>query len=278
MKRSALQIAWGRAETEGRPEMATLQNASPPGGKGSLHVAIIMDGNGRWAERKGQPRLAGHVAGTAVVRKIVEAAPRLRIKTLTLYAFSSDNWRRPRQEVTHLMGLFRKYLDAECRRLQKAGIRLTVIGRRDRLSTALLKRIAQVEAATSKGAAMQLRVAIDYSARESLLAAAARMAIEGVQTRQRFEQCLSEEIHDPNPSADVDLLIRTGGEKRLSDFLLWESAYAEFLFSDVLWPDFRARDLGAAVAEFSLRERRFGGLSSPSSYVKPTSCELRSLP
>src|SRR6266567_6257957 len=235
-----------------------MQSIFPEG----LHVAIIMDGNGRWATRRGLPRVAGHRAGVAAVRRLVEHAPDLGITRLTLYAFSSDNWSRPAHEVRSIFWLMRAYLRLEKERLRRADVRLEVIGRRDRLPELLLREIAQTEFATAEGRRLHLRVAVDYSSRFAITRAAA-----GVST------ALSE---DPPPSADllrgmlmqaltadsgeVDLLIRTGGEKRLSDFLLWESAYAELLFTDRKWPDFDATDLDAALGEFSSRQRRFGSV------------------
>jgi undecaprenyl diphosphate synthase len=222
------------------------------------HVAIIMDGNGRWATRRGLPRSAGHRAGVQTVRKVVEAAPGLGVGTLTLFAFSSDNWRRPEVEVRALMALLRHYLRADVRELIDNGVRLTVIGRRDRLPDGLAHEIAEVEKASAHGQRLHLRVAIDYSSRDAILDAAARWRAERVPSRAAFGALLAE------PEApDVDLLIRSGGEKRLSDFLLWESAYAELCFVDTLWPDFGADDLAAALSDFHRRERRFGGLGAP---------------
>ena len=226
-----------------------------------LHVAIIMDGNGRWARRRGRPRAAGHVAGTSAVRHAVEAAPDLGITTLTLFAFSSDNWRRPRSEVGHLMRLFHKHLDSECDRMVDQGVRLSVIGRRDRLPDSLRHKIEQVEKRTRAGTTLHLRIAIDYSARAALLEAARTLADEPSPTAEAFERHLAQAIHAPAGTRDVDLLIRTSGEQRLSDFLLWESAYAEIVFTDVLWPDFGQTDLASAVQAFATRDRRFGGLS-----------------
>jgi len=231
------------------------------GDRDPFHVAIIMDGNGRWAQERGRPRSAGHVAGSAAVRRTVESAPELGITTLTLYAFSADNWRRPRGEVGHLMRLFQKHLDSECARLTGSGARLSVIGRRDRIPDSLTRTIADVEERTSGGTALHLRVAIDYSARDALLAAAGRVAHGISPTREAFERSVSEAMHAPLGTRDVDLIIRTGGEQRLSDFLLWESAYAELFFTDVLWPDFSESDLASAVGVFAARDRRYGGLS-----------------
>ena len=234
-----------------------------------------MDGNGRWALRRGRPRDEGHVAGAASVRRAVEAAPALGITTLTLYAFSSANWRRPRGEVDNLMFLFQRHLDSECVHLTDSGVRFSVIGRRDRIPPSLRRSIARVEERTSTGTALHLRVAIDYSAREALLMAAGRLATGISPTCEDFERALSESIHAPVGTRDVDLLIRTGGEQRLSDFLLWESAYAELMFVDVMWPDVRRNDLYKCLEQYAARERRFGltsaQLADPESDVEPTS-------
>jgi undecaprenyl diphosphate synthase len=202
----------------------------------ALHAAIIMDGNGRWALRRGRPRAAGHRAGAAAVRRVVEAAPSLGIRTLTLYAFSSDNWRRPPAEVSRLMRLFEAYLRGETARCIAEGVAVRVIGRRDRLGPALLGAITAAEKATSGGRTLQLNLAVDYSS---------RLAI-------RSRELLP----------DVDLLIRTGGEQRLSDFLLWECAYAELHFTSAAWPDFGRAELAVAVSDFHSRQRRFGGLAA----------------
>jgi undecaprenyl diphosphate synthase len=221
-----------------------------------IHVGIIMDGNGRWATRRNLPRLRGHEAGVQTIRRVVEAAPSQGIGTLTLYAFSSDNWRRPQAEVTALMGLLRGYLRHEMQSLTDNGIRLSVIGRRDRLPSGLAAAITDAEWVTARGSALHLRVAIDYSARDAILRAASQAAQLGDVTRTTFAALVTGE---PD-LRDVDLIIRTSGEKRMSDFLLWESAYAEFHFTDRLWPDFAPDDLADALASFHSRERRFGGL------------------
>ena len=219
-----------------------------------------MDGNGRWAVMRGLPREEGHVAGAAAVRRTVESAPALGITTLTLYAFSSDNWRRPRGEVDNLMLLLQHHLDSECAHLTDSGVRWSAIGRRDRIPGSLRRSIEHVEERTREGTSLHLRVAIDYSAREALVAAAGRLARGIPPTRQAFERSLQEAIHAPGGTRDVDLLIRTGGEQRLSDFLLWESAYAELYFTDVQWPDFNEADLASAVQAFAGRDRRYGGV------------------
>jgi len=227
----------------------------------ALHVAIIMDGNGRWATRRGLPRTAGHRAGARTVRRIVEAAPSAGVRMLTLYAFSSDNWKRPAREVAALMRIFRAYLAAETAACVQSGVRLNVIGRRDRLPSPLLTAIAAAEEATREGARLDLRIALDYSAQDGILEAARRAAGAAL-SREEFGRLLDGAIHAGAPTQPVDLLIRTGGEQRLSDFLLWETAYAELVFSAVMWPDFAPADLHGAVAVFGARERRFGGLPS----------------
>ena len=226
----------------------------------SLHVAIIMDGNGRWATRRGLPRGAGHARGADAVRRTVEAAPDLGIRTLTLYAFSGDNWKRPPAEVDTLLRLFARHLRTETPTLQARGVRLSVIGRRDRLPASLVTAIVEGERRTAAGRLLDLRIAIDYSAREAIVRAAARL-LPGEHGRTAFTQRLAEAC-GADTMPDVDLVVRTGGERRLSDFLLWESAYAELYFSERAWPDFGRDDLAAAIADFRGRERRFGGLVS----------------
>ncbi|WP_315812142.1 di-trans,poly-cis-decaprenylcistransferase [Bradyrhizobium sp. SZCCHNR2028] len=236
---------------------SSLQPKSPAVSDG-LHVGIIMDGNGRWATRKGLSRLRGHEAGVDAIRRVVEAAPDQGIGTLTLYAFSSDNWRRPRAEVAALMALLRVYLASEVESLVRNGVRLTVIGRRDRLPGGIADAIGRAEAATRNGSTLHLRIAVDYSARDAILEAAAKVReIDGL-TRAAFSDLVTGEAG----LRDVDLIIRTSGEQRLSDFLLWEGAYAELHFTQRMWPDFDAADLAQALASFRGRERRFGGLEA----------------
>lgn len=230
-------------------------------GRSGLHVAAIMDGNGRWASMRGLPRVAGHREGARTVRRVVEAAPDLGIGTLTLYAFSSDNWGRPPREVTALMRLFRIFLASETARCVENGVRLRVIGRRDRLGEVLLRQIQAAEAATAGGARMTLRIAIDYSARDTLMRAAA-LAGGREPARDEFAALLGKAMGEDEAAPDVDLLVRTGGEQRLSDFLLWECAYAELYFTQRMWPDFGPAALREAVAWFAGRERRFGTLKS----------------
>lgn len=227
---------------------------------GAPHVAIIMDGNGRWARARGKPRASGHRAGAEAVRRTVEAAARGSVSVLTLYAFSSDNWGRPGEEVEQLLTLFESHLRSEARRCLANGIRLRVIGRRDRLPGTLVDAVEGAEALTARGSEMLLRIAVDYSARDSILAAAS--GPPALRDRADFAEALARVIHGGEPR-DVDLLIRTGGEHRLSDFLLWESAYAELYFTDRMWPDFDEDDLAKALAWFHGRERRFGRLPGP---------------
>ncbi|HTI65894.1 MAG TPA: di-trans,poly-cis-decaprenylcistransferase [Gemmatimonadaceae bacterium] len=226
-----------------------------------IHVGIIMDGNGRWAAARGMPRSAGHRAGVRTARKIVEAATRAGVGTLTLYAFSSDNWSRPTPEVGALMRLLRRSLLVESKRCLENGVRLTIVGRRDRLPAALVVAIDEAEQITAHGRNLHLRVAIDYSARESITRAAALAGGEPI-TRDRFAKLLAQANHDPFPVADVDLLVRTGGEQRLSDFLLWECAYAELYFTRCMWPEFTEGEFVNALSAFDARERRFGGLAT----------------
>jgi undecaprenyl diphosphate synthase len=235
-----------------------MKQESPRG----IHVAIIMDGNGRWAMARGQMRTAGHIAGARTVKKIVEAAPDCGIGTLTLYAFSADNWQRPSREVGLLMRLFRRYLVSEVARCVTNGVRMRIIGRRDRIPAELLRAITNAEHATRHGRTLDLRIAVDYSARDAILRASQRVAQHPGNNsdvdREAFADVLSRVDHGVGPSRDVDLLIRTGGEQRLSDFLLWECAYAELYFTRRMWPEFSPADLREAVDEFSARERRFG--------------------
>jgi undecaprenyl diphosphate synthase len=235
----------------------------------TFHVAIIMDGNGRWATRRGMPRAAGHRAGALAVRRVAEAAPALGITTLTLFALSGDNLQRPPAEVRTLFRLFAHYLHDEADRCAAQGVRLSIIGRRDRLPAPLVAAIAHTERRTAHGRGMHLRIAIDYSARASILEAAeaaaqARPSPLAPHLRAGQQAEPNDAIPDAAAQAwpDVDLLVRSGGEQRLSDFLLWECAYAELLFTPRMWPDFTADDLAAAVAEFQRRERRFGRLTT----------------
>lgn len=229
---------------------------APATGQG-LHVAIIMDGNGRWATRQGLPRVAGHRAGVLTVRRVVEQAAALGLGRLTLYAFSSDNWRRPPLEVESIFRLLGLFLRTEMDRLTRHGIRFQMIGRRDRLPPSILREVVAAESQTRSGPGLHLCVAVDYSSRQTITAAAIHAAANG---SRHIESAMAETLNAPG--TNVDLLIRTGGEKRLSDFLLWESAYAELVFTDTTWPDFEAHDLESALEDFHRRQRRFGALPS----------------
>jgi undecaprenyl diphosphate synthase len=218
-----------------------------------LHAAIIMDGNGRWAQHRGLPRLAGHAEGERTLRKIVQAAPGYDIGTLTVYAFSSDNWKRPAAEVNGLMLLLETHLAKSLNICRSEGVKLSIIGRRDRIPASCLEAIEQAEQQTNTESRLHLRIAVDYSSREALVSA-------WRQTTTFDRAALNSSLNSP----DVDLLIRTGGEQRLSDFLLWECAYAELFFTPCLWPDFGPDELRIVVQEFRCRDRRYGGLSSSS--------------
>ena len=223
-----------------------------------LHVAIIMDGSGRWATARGLPRSAGHRAGHAAVRRVVEAAPQCGIRVLTLFTFSSDNWRRPAGEVAELLRIFEAFFTVDAPAFLQRGIRLSVVGRRDRLPVSLREAIEKVEAASRPGRPLHVRLAIDYSGREAIVRAAHQLRQSGDASAEVFAHLLAEAEHAGEPVPDIDLLIRTGGEQRLSNCPLWEIAYAELFFTPVLWPDFGAADLEAAVQEFQARDRRFG--------------------
>lgn len=235
-----------------------MQNTKHSG----LHVAIIMDGNGRWANARGLPRVAGHRAGVATVRRIVERAVDLDIARLTLYAFSSDNWSRPAAEVQSIFWLMRAFLRLEAERLRQRGVKLEIIGRRDRLTKPVLREIDRAESMTASGEHLRLCVAIDYSSREAITRAAlnatAALSRETWPSSDLFRELLSQTL--TGDGGAVDLLIRTGGEQRLSDFLLWECAYAELVFTDRMWPEFDESDFDLAVEEFHRRERRFGSV------------------
>jgi undecaprenyl diphosphate synthase len=223
-----------------------------------MHVAILLDGNGRWAAAHGLRRSEGHRAGVDAVRRVVRAAPALGIGTLTLYAFSSDNWGRPLSEVASLLTLLEEYLRNEAPKCAAESVRLRVIGRRDRIPPTLAEAIQTAERLTANCRGLQLRIALDYSSRDAILRAACWMLSSTEVSEREFAKRLGEVTHATGPALDVDLLIRTGGDRRLSDFMLWECAYAELFFTPRMWPDFTAEDLVAAVEDFRGRERRFG--------------------
>jgi undecaprenyl diphosphate synthase len=228
------------------------------------HVAIIMDGSGRWARERGLDRPEGHRAGVEIVRRVIAAALDLGVSTLTLHSFGSSNWQRPTEEVARLFGIFEDFLFTEPTLWISSGVRLSVIGRRDRLPGTLLQTIEYAESATSGCHRLHLRLAIDYSARHAILEAAHRLDpsdsrdLDADARRAQFERLLAGGEGEPVP--DVDLLIRTGGEQRLSDFMLWECAYAELYFTPLPWPDFTGEDLRYALKEFHSRDRRFGAV------------------
>lgn len=232
---------------------SNLQDKTTPA---PLHVGIIMDGNGRWGEQRGLTRTDGHHAGVDAVRRVMMAAPGLNIDTLTMFAFSSDNWKRPKPEVDGMMQLIERYMAMQAQPFADAGIRLTVIGRRDRLPATTVAAIEKIETVTADGTKLNARLAIDFSGRHALLEAAARAFWNGPLTADTLSQALA----TGSGYRNIDLLIRTSGEQRLSDFLLWESAYAELWFTKTLWPDFTGEELADAVTAFRNRNRRFGGL------------------
>jgi len=225
------------------------------------HIAIIMDGNGRWAQARGLPRIAGHKRGAEAVRKTVEAAAKAGVSYLTLFGFSSENWKRPEREVGDLMGLLRLYLKSEVNELKKNGIRLSVIGDRSRFDRDIVRMIEQAEAETAGGARLTLILALSYGGRYEIVSAArelAQKAAAGELDPGDIDEKTFASHLDTAGVPDPDLLIRTSGEQRISNFLLWQLAYTELVFTDVLWPDFGAADLAAAIDDFNSRERRYG--------------------
>lgn len=227
-------------------------------------MAIVLDGNRRWAAARGLPHAAAYAAGARAAARVVGAAPQLGITTLTLFAFSSDNWQRSAPAAAAPLRAVEDFLKEFTREAREAmplaRVRISAIGRRDRLPDSLRSAIADAEAVTVKGRALDLRLAIDYSSRDAILRAACRMYTATEINREAFSRLLASVAADSAGSPDVDLLIRTGGEQRLSDFLLWEAAYAELHFTPRLWPEFTAQDLASAVEEFHRRDRRFGRL------------------
>jgi undecaprenyl diphosphate synthase len=235
---------------------ANSQSAKPP-----THVAIIMDGNGRWAKSRGLPRIAGHKRGAEAVRRTVKAAAELGVGYLTLYGFSSENWKRPTTEVDDLMALLRLYLTSEIEELDRNGVRLRVIGQRDRLHPEIVQLIREAEGRTAGNARLNLTVALSYGGRAEIAEAARCLAIEvkaGRLDPEAVDEALFERHLLTAGLPDPDLLIRTSGEKRVSNFLLWQCAYAELVFLDRLWPDFAREDLEHAILEYRGRDRRYG--------------------
>jgi len=231
--------------------------------KGPRHVAVIMDGNGRWAQMRGRPRLFGHHAGAMRVREIVEACPVLGVKYLTVFAFSTENWKRTQTEVAGLMKLFRRYIEKEQRALVEAGVRVRFIGDRVKLEDKLVALMDELELLTAENDLIHLTIAINYGGRDEVTRAAKRMAFEVQAGRLRPEEVDAETLArflDTHVLPDPDLVIRTSGEARISNFLLWQSAYSEYEFVDTLWPDFTAEEFGRIVQSYATRERRFGAL------------------
>ena len=225
------------------------------------HIAIIMDGNGRWARARHRPRVFGHTQGVKTVRRVVEGASEIGVKCLTLYSFSTENWTRPKAEIAALFNLLREYVESDLETLHRRNVRVRILGSRKGLTPDLLELISKVEETTRENTAFNLNIAFNYGGRDELLRAAAKASAAGkdvgMMTESDFGQFL-----DTAGLPDVDLVVRTSGEKRISNFLLWQSAYAEFVFTDVLWPDFTVNDLKAAISEFNLRTRRFGNLDT----------------
>ena len=241
--------------------MSSKQAAHPTVGA-ARHVAIIMDGNGRWAKARGLPRTFGHRAGVNALKRTVEAAPSFGIEWLTVFGFSTENWRRPAHEVSELMKLLKAYVEADLDRLVNEGVRVHVIGRRDNLPRDILQVIARAETRTRHNERFHLQVAFNYGGRADIAEAAKRYAaavLSGVAAIDGDGEALFQRYLSTAEGPPVDLIIRTSGERRLSNFLLWEAAYAELVFQDVLWPDYGAGPLGEAVAEYQARERRYGG-------------------
>ena len=246
------------------PAATTGVPAPAGGGTGAVprHVAIIMDGNGRWAERKGLPRVAGHRAGAEAVRRTMQAAVDAGVEVLTLYAFSSENWRRSDAEIADLTGLMRFYLDRELKTLQKEGIRLHLIGEPEAFGPELAAKLRKAEERTAGNVRLTLNVALNYGSRAEIVHAAralAEQASEGSLDPAAIDEDAIAALLQTADLPDLDLLIRTSGEMRLSNFLLWQAAYAEMWFTDVLWPDFKPEHLQQALDAFAQRERRYGG-------------------
>ena len=246
--------------------MIPAEAETPAGGSGAAavprHVAIIMDGNGRWAKARGLPRAAGHRQGAEAARKVLRAAGEAGVECLTLYAFSSENWRRPQDEISDLMGLLRLYIGRELNALHKEGVRVKVIGDHKAFDPATARMVDEAVAKTAGNSRMTLAVALNYGSRSEIVRAAqalAARAAAGEIAAEAIDEAMIERALDTADLPPLDLVIRTSGEHRLSNFLLWQAAYAELLFVDTLWPDFDADALRAALGEYGGRERRFGG-------------------
>ncbi|PWJ19309.1 polyprenyl diphosphate synthase [Jannaschia seohaensis] len=233
--------------------------------QGPRHVAIIMDGNGRWAQQRGRPRLLGHRAGAKRVREIVEACPDNGVEYITIFAFSTENWKRTQEEVAGLMGLFRRYIENEAQDMLGQGVRVRFIGDRLRLDVKLQRLMNWIEALTAHNTRVNLTIAINYGGRDEVSRATKRLARDVAAGRLDPDDITDETLPrylDTHVLPDPDLVIRTSGEARISNFLLWQSAYAEYEFVDTLWPDFRRSDFEAVLARYSGRDRRFGGIKA----------------
>lgn len=229
------------------------------------HVAVIMDGNGRWAQKRGRPRLFGHHAGARRVRDIAEACPEVGVKYLTIFAFSTENWKRTQTEVAGLMKLFRRYIEREANSLKDLGVRVRFIGDRIRLDPVLVSLMDNLELATAENDALHLTIALNYGGRDEVTRAARLLAYEVEQGRLKHDEVNAETLArflDTRFLPDPDLVIRTSGEARISNFLLWQSAYAEYEFVETLWPDFTAEQFQQIVSKFGARDRRFGGVKA----------------
>lgn len=229
-----------------------------------LHVAIIMDGNGRWAKQRGLPRSLGHRAGVAALRRTVESAEELGVERLTVFGFSTENWRRPKPEVSELMGLLKAYFNSDLARLEREGVKVRIVGRRLGLAPDILDIVERAEERTAKNDRFHLQVAFNYGGRADIVDAARRFAQavhDGQAKVAELNELLFEHYLSTAPAPAPDLIIRTSGEQRISNFLLWECAYAELVFQDVYWPDYGAEHLKAAITEFHSRQRRYGGVA-----------------
>ncbi len=244
------------------PGVKPIDTTRPEESQDGLHVAIIMDGNGRWAKARGLPRPFGHRQGVQALKRTIEAAPDLGVARLTVFSFSTENWRRPVSEVSELMGLLKAYVNTDLARLEREGVRIRVLGGRDGLTPDILEVIERAEARTAHNTGFQLQVAFNYGGRADILSAARRLAEEARDGRLdpgEIDEALFESRLSTAQGPPPDLVVRTSGERRISNFLLWEAAYAEFVFQDVLWPDYGPEHLKAAIDEFKSRERRYGG-------------------
>ena len=237
--------------------------SSSDGGAPPLHVAVVMDGNGRWAKQRGLPRSLGHRAGVEALKRTVEAAPKLNIRWLTVFGFSTENWSRPAAEVAELMALPKRYFESDIARLEREGVRVRVIGRREGLSNELVRLVDDAQARTAKNDRFHLNIAFNYGGQADITDAARRFAEDvaaGRKSPQDLDEAMLGGLLATAGSPPPDVIVRPSGEQRLSNFLLWEAAYAELVFQDVLWPDYGEEHLRAALAEFAARDRRYGAI------------------